>query len=173
MPDTATTKRLNDLIRLLEHTCAMYGQLLETVQAKIDAVRRADLNAMREQTGKEHALAGRLHEREGLRCRLMEAIGKELDIPARQARDMTMSQLASYVSSGDGQRLSEISCKLREMVSRVAQANRIAGVTTREILNHLKWVLDSVKPKDEQPAGYDGDGTAIPASGNKIFETVG
>lgn len=172
MPNT-TKKRLNDLIQLLEQTRDLYEQLLQTIQTKIDAMRHADLHEMREQTQQEHALAKRLHEREGLRCQIMELIGIELELSAPQARAMTMSDLSRVVSKSDAQRLMEISNALRDTVTRVAQANRIAGTTTREILNHLKWVMDSVKPRDDQPASYTGDGTLVPSQGTKLFEAVG
>lgn len=172
MPHTIK-KRLNDLIQLLEQTRDLYEQLLQTIHTKIDAMRHADLHEMREQTQKEHALAKQLHEREGLRCQIMELIGIELQLTAPQARAMTMSNLSKAVSKNEAQRLMEISNTLRETVTRVAQANRIAGSTTREILNHLKWVMDSVKPRDDQPVSYSGDGTIVPSHGTKLFETIG
>ena len=172
MPEMIT-KRLNDLIRLLEQTRDIYEQLLQTIQTKIDAMRHADLNEMREQTLQEHALAKLLHEREGLRCQIMELIGIELHMSASQARAMTMSDLSKSVSKSDAKRLMEISGTLRDTVTRVAQANRVAGTTTREILNHLKWVMDSVKPKDDQPINYTDDGTIAPSHDTKLFEVVG
>ena len=114
------TKRLNDLIRLLEQTRDIYEQLLQTIQTKIDAMRHADLNEMREQTLQEHALAKLLHEREGLRCQIMELIGIELHMSASQARAMTMSDLSKSVSKSDAKRLMEISGTLRDTVTRVA-----------------------------------------------------
>ena len=94
MRTTEPSKRLRDLIQLLEQTRDLYGQLLEAVQAKVHAMKRADLHDMREQTQKEHALAKRLHEREGLRAQLMELIGSEMNLSARESRDLTLTQLA-------------------------------------------------------------------------------
>ena len=164
---------MNDLIRLLEQTRDIYEQLLQTIHTKIDAMRHADMNEMREQTLQEHALAKLLHEREGLRCQIMELIGIELQMSASQSRAMTMSDLSKAVSKSDAKRLMEISDTLRDTVTRVAQANRVAGTTTREILNHLKWVMDSVKPKDDKPISYTGDGTIAQSHDMKLFEVVG
>ena len=168
-----TSKRINYLNVLLEQTRKLYEELLATVKAKIEAMRRADLHDMREQTRKEHTLAKRLHEREGFRCQLMENIGRELDMPIHQARNMSMSELAKQLDERDADRLIKTSKSLRETVSRVAHVNRVAGVTTREIILHLNWVLDSVKPQNDCHVGYAGNGKAITTSETKIFETVG
>lgn len=173
MHSTQTQKRLRDLMQLLEQTRELYSQLLDVVQAKIKAMKCADLHDMREQTQKEHTLAKRLHEREGLRGQLMELIGKEMNLSAHEARSITLSQLAQRLPQNQADQLHEISNRLRKTITQVAHVNRVAGVTTREVLNHLKWVLDSVKPKDDQPAGYNGDGSALTSNETKIFETVG
>jgi len=170
MRTTEPSKRLRDLIQLLDQTCHLYGQLFEAVQAKIHAMKRADLHDMREQTQHEHALAKRLHEREGLRGQLMELIGLEMNF---SARELTLTQLAQRLPQHQADQLNEISDKLRNTVVKVAHANRVAGVTSREVLNHLKWVLDSVKPKHDQPSGYTGNGSVVTSNDTKIFETVG
>ena len=173
MHSTQTQKRLRDLMQLLEQTRELYSLLHDAVQAKIKAMKCADLHDMREQTQKEHALAKRLHEREGLRGQLLELIGKDMNLSAHESRSMTLSQLAQHLPQNQVDQLNEISNRLRNTITQVAHANRVAGVTSREVLNHLKWVLDSVKPKDDQPAGYNGDGSAMTSSETKIFETVG
>lgn len=173
MQTTQQSKRIRDLLQLLEQTGDLYGQLLEAVQAKVHAMKRADLHDMREQTQKEHALAKRLHEREGLRGQLMELIGSEMNLSAREARSLALTQLAKRLPQGQADQLNEIANRLRSTVSQVAHANRVAGVTSREVLNHLKWVLDSVKPQDDRPSGYTGTGSVVTLNETKIFETVG
>ena len=55
----------------------------------------------------------------------------------------------------------------------MAQVNRIAGVVSRELVNHLQWVFASVAPKDDTPAGYSGDGTLVRPVETRVFEAVG
>lgn len=173
MARTVEPKRLADLNRLLGSLRKMQGQLLTLVQAKIDAMKRADIPTMRELSERERALARRLQEREGLRFQLMDAIGKELGLPAQKVRALPVSQLASRLPQQQQASLLDAAEKLRNVMSRVAQANRVAGAISREIVGHLKWVFASVKPQDEKPTGYSGDGALVAATDNRIFNAIG
>ena len=166
-------KYLRDLLRLLDGLQRLHGQLLTLIRSKIDAMRRAEISAMRELSEQEQTLARRLEEREGLRRQLMDAIGEQLGLPPRAARALSVSQLASRLPEGQRADLLDTAGKLREAVAKVAQANRVAGAISREILTHLKWVFASVRPADVRPVGYSGDGEAVGTLDARIFETVG
>ncbi|MGB2986517.1 MAG: flagellar protein FlgN [Phycisphaerae bacterium] len=166
-------KRLQDLLRLFSSLRKLQEHLLALVQSKIDAMRRADIPAMRELDERERAIAKRLHQREGLRRQLMDAIGEEMGLPPQTARALTVSQLASRLPGPQRPGLLNAAEKLREAASKATQVNRVAGVISREILNHLKWVFASVKPADGEPVGYAGDGALVAPAETRIFETVG
>ncbi len=166
------SKRLRDLIRLLGGLQKLHGQLRSLVEVKIDAMKRADIAAMGELSRQEQTLAERLATYEESRRRLMEAMGEELGLSSQAARAITVSQLASRLSQPQRSLLRDAAGKLREVASQVAQANRVAGVVSREILNHLKFVFASVRPKEGQPVGYCGDGAPVGSGKMQIFETV-
>ncbi len=173
MTTTPEPKRLKELIRLLGGLQNMYEQLLRVVGDKIDAMRRADIPALRTLSQQEQSLAGRLQAREGLRRQMMDAVGKEMGLPAATARAMPVSQIASRLPELPRERLLHVAKRLRDVAARTAQANRIAGAVSREILSHLTWVFSSVRAKDGKTVGYSGVGAAVGPRETRIFEAVG
>jgi len=173
MIKTIEAKRLRDLLRLLDSLATMNEQLFVLIGSKIDAMKRADLHAMRECGERERDIVQQMQEREGLRRQLMDSIGEQLGFSSRSARAMSVSQLASRLADGQRSALTDAADRVRKAVFKVAQANRVAGVVSREILQHLKWIFASVRPRDEKPAGYAGDGVMVPSRNTPMFETVG
>ena len=173
MSRPSESKRGRDLLKLLESLQNLFEQLLGLVQSKFEAMRRADVPAMQALSERERELAAHLHEREGFRRQLVGAMSEELALPPETARALAVSQIASRVSKPQQKGLLDAAERLRLTVSKVTQANRVAGAVSREILNHLKWVFASVRPKDAEPAVYAGDGALVARANNRIFETVG
>ena len=173
MTKTIEAKRFRDFLRLLDALATMNEQLFTLVGSKIDAMKRADLHAMRECGEREREMVQRMQEREGLRRQLMDAIGEELGLSSRSARALSVSQLASRLTEPQRAALIDAADRVRKAVLKVTQVNRVAGVVSREILHHLKWIFASVRPRDEKPAGYAGDGVLVPNYGTPMFETVG
>ena len=165
--------QVRDLVRLLTVLRRLQEQLLTLVQSKIDAMRRADVPAMREVHAREQALVKQMQEREGFRRQLMDEIGRAMELPAGSARDLTVSQLAARLPQPDKTVLVETAEGLRGAILRVAQVNRIAGAVSRELVNHLQWVFASVSPKGDTPAAYSDDGRLVTPAETRVFEAVG
>jgi hypothetical protein len=173
MTQTVEPQRLNDLVRLMGVLEKLHERLLALVQSKIDAMRRADTAAMNSLKDQEQATVRQLRERDGLRRQLVESMGEEMELPLRGASAITVSQLAARLSEPGRTRLLRAAGSLRLVMSRVAQANRIAGAMSREILNHLGWVFASVRPAGARSVGYSGSGDVTAASQTRLVEIVG
>lgn len=173
MTKTIEAKRLRDLLKLLDTLATMNEQLFTLIGSKIDAMKRADLHAMRDCGEQERDMVQRMQEREGMRRQLMDAIGEEWGLSSRSARALSVTQLASRLVDSQRTALCAAADRVRKAVFKVTQANRVAGVVSREILHHLKWIFASVRPRDEKPAGYAGDGVMVPSCNTPMFETVG
>jgi len=173
MSGTVDAKRVRDLMRLFETLKVLHEQLLTLMDSKLDAMKRADVAAMCLCGEQEQAILKRLHEREGFRAQLMDVIGEELGMNSRTARAVAVSQLAPRLAEPERTELLASADQLRAMVLRVRQANRVVGVVSREILNHLRWVFAAVRPKDEKPTCYSDEGVLVSPTGMAIFETVG
>jgi len=173
MTQDIEAKRFRDLLRLLDAFTTLNEQLFALIDSKIDAMKQADLHAMRDCGEREQEMVQRLQEREGFRRQLMDAIGGELGLSSRAARAMCITELGSRLSEPQRTALMDAADRLRKAIFKVMQANRLAGVISREILHHLKWVFAAVRPRDEKPAGYAGNGDLVPSCGTPMYETVG
>ncbi|MCH7884169.1 MAG: flagellar protein FlgN [Planctomycetes bacterium] len=173
MKPNAKSKHIGDLIGLLGQLRTLYERLSEVVQCKLAAMKRADMAVMHRLTQEEHTLTDRLQERNGLRRQFMDLVGRQFDLPAGEARSLTLSQLSTRVPEPERTKLLDAGGALREVMSQVAQLNRVAGIASREILNHLRSVASAIRPRVDEPAGYTGKGGLVSPSGTAIFETVG
>lgn len=167
------SKRVRDLQRLLEQVRVVYGELFAVIDAKLGAMKRADVAALTELSAKEIALVQRLTERETLRGQLMDAIGGELGLTARAGRSMTISQLADRLAEPERGALLQTTEGLRAVLLKVMQANRVCGAVSLELLNHLRWVLAAVRPRDEKPNVYSGNGAFVGGGASALLELVG
>ncbi len=173
MHTKAKPPRVTDLARLLDALRLQQQQLLECIESKLDAVRRADVPALQELHRKEANLVTKLRQRDGLRRQLMDRLGCELGWPAGAGRALHISKLASRVTEPERAQLLDAAKELRDVVFAVQRANRVSGAVSRELLNHLGSVFASVVPKDESPAGYSGSGAVVCRSDLRLFEAVG
>ena len=173
MKKTIAPNRFGDLLKLFGGLEALHDRLLTLIRAKIEAMKQADVVRISELTGQEQEVAQRIHEREGFRRQLMDAIGEQMGLPPRAARALSVTQLAARIPDPQHSALVSAADGLRARVTRVAAANRVAGTVAREIVNHLKWVFAAVRPAGDGTEGYSGKGVLLPVAETRVFDTVG
>jgi len=173
MRNTTTIKGLAELLQVVDVLERLHETLGDVIDAKLSAMKRADVHAMRDFGEQEQALAARIREREGLRRQIMDRIGDALGFVGGRARTLSAVQLADHLLDPQRRELLDATESLGRSVRRVAQINRVAGVTTREMLHHLRWVVSSVRPQRAATSGYAGDGTLVSPSDTIIFDAVG
>lgn len=167
------TPHVRDLTRLLDSLRLQQQQLLECIESKLDAVRRADVEAMQRLHRQEAKLLKDLREREGLRRQMMDALGRGLGWPIGAGRALHISKLASRLTGADKTQLLDAAKALRDVAFSVQRVNRVAGTVSRNLLDHLGAVFASVVPTSNEPSGYSGSGAVVRQSGNLVFEAVG
>lgn len=173
MRNTTTPKGIADLVRLLGTLRQLHDKLGDVIDEKLGAMKRADIHAMRDLGEQEQSLAARIHEREGLRRQVMDRIGDEMGFGKGRARTMNVTQIAEKLRGAERTAFQDEADSLGHSIRRVAQINRVAGATTREMLHHLRWVFASVRPQREETVGYAGDGTLVSPGNTRIFDAVG
>lgn len=173
MKRTTVSTRLGDLVRLLGSFEEIHGRLGVLLESKIDAMRRADVEAMGELEHRERTIVEQLKERDGLRRQLMDAIGVELGLPAKAGRTLNLTQLGLRIPEPERAALIEAGDSLRNTVMRIRQMERVASMVSREVSNHLQWVLSAVRPRDEHPNVYSNDGALVRSGGPAMVELVG
>ena len=164
---------ISDLVRLLGVMRLQQQQLLDCIESKLEAVRRADVPAMQELHRTEAELVEAIRERDGLRRQLMDRIACELGWPAGAGRALHISKLALRVTGADRYQLLDAAKELRDVALCVQRVNRVAGTVSRELLNHLGNVFASVVATGKSPVGYSGDGSVVCRSDLRVFEAVG
>ena len=173
MKKAIAPNRFNELLKLFGGLETLHDRLLKLIQAKIDAMKQADVVRISELTGQEQEVARRIHEREGFRRQLIDAIGEQLGLPPRAARVLSVSQLAARLPEPQHSKLLSAADGLRTRMTRVAAANRVAGAVAREIVSHLKWIFAAVRPAGDGTDGYSGKGVLLPVAETRVFDTVG
>lgn len=173
MKKTMEPAHLKDLISLFRVLDGLQERLLILIREKLQAMRSSDMALLQSLSLREQKLIESIQEREGLRQQIMDCIGRELGLAARAGRTMTVSQLSTYLPERSALLLENAASELRTVVAKVAQANRVAGATSREIVNHLSWVFASVRATHDSPVCYSGDGGAVGVVGARLLDAVG
>lgn len=166
-------RRASDLGRLMDQLTELNKQLLALADRKLKAIGAADLDAMCACNDEEESLLKRIREREGLRKQLMDAIGTELGMAAKAGRALSVSQLLPKLPIAVHESLTATRDRLRLVLGSLAQASRINGAVSRELIHHLEFVFSAVRPAAAVGGGqYLPDGRVRPAA-SRVFETVG
>jgi hypothetical protein len=173
MSRNVENRRCTELIRLLAGLRDLQQRLAATVEAKLAAMKCADLAKMSELSVQEQNLVRQIQEREGLRRQLLDAIGEQWGLPPRSARVMTVSQLAQRLDHPVRFELMAEAEALRSAVLRVARLNRIVGVASREVLDHMNWILSAVRPVLDGRFAYGRGGVPVAPADSGILEVVG
>ncbi len=166
-------KRLRDLVRLFDALRMLHEELFRVCDAKIDAMRRADTEAIQAACDHEQLIVTRMNEREGFRMQLMEAIGQDLGMAKSTARSLTVSQLAERLPEPERGLVMDAASRLRNAMAASAQANRVAATVAREVVQHMKWVFAAVRPAEAASQGYTGRGQTVAITDASLFEAVG
>lgn len=166
-------QRTRDLAVLLDALRGMYQQLFSLIDAKMSAMRAADLERLQALTREEQELSGRLRERLGLRRQLMELVAGGAGFAQREAKSVTLSQLASRLPGPLAGPLEAARAGLREAMSRAAQANRVCGAAARELLQHMHWIFASVRPQADEPAVYSRNGATAAVCDPLLIDALG
>ena len=165
-------RRADDLARLLDRLAGLHEQMLSVIERRLDAIRAADLDATCACNDEQEVLARRIHEREGMRKQLMDAIGVELGLGAKEGRALTVSQLVRNLPDCLGEQLQTARDRLRGVMGRVAHANRVSGAVSRELASHLRFVFAAVRPASGKSGHYSPNGITKNV-GAGVFETIG
>lgn len=172
-----TNPRLNEgigeLIRHLDEVTKTQEALLVRINEKIDAVKRADLAAMRAATLAEQKLVDEIERHNEVRRPLMDRIGAAMGLGPAVGRTMTISQMIERLPADRAEALAGAGARLRGVMIRVAQANRVASEICRGVLGHLSEVFKSAMSSAGESAGYSNRGGAVASRESRIIEAVG
>ena len=165
-------QHLRELVRSFDALRALHEQLFGILEAKIAAMRAANVAALQTANQEEHAVLQTLREKESQRSSLMQALARECGMTAKAVRKATISEIAPLIPSVERELLLNAASRLQAVVARTAQANRIAGTIARQVTSHMKFVFSGLRPARSTPVGYTVRGESFLAN-PVIMDVVG
>ncbi|MCH7700170.1 MAG: flagellar export chaperone FlgN [Planctomycetes bacterium] len=173
MNDAAAHREANALAQILDQLSALHASMTEVISRKIEQMRRADMEGMRDSAAKEQALLERINERDGLRRQVTDRLGKSLGMSAGRVRAMTARQLAEKIGPPVGDQILGAAQTLRVTLNKLAVTNRTAGAISGKIVEHLHGVFAAMSGADADGAEYERGGRVGMTSRRQLFEAVG
>lgn len=170
--EKAAAPTLRELIRAFDALRGLHQQLLGILEARMAAMRAADMAALEAANRDEQAILPQLREKDQLRAGLMQSLAREFGLPTAQARTATVSQLAQHFPAVERELLLKSSARLKEVLVKSAHANRVAAAIARHVTDHMKLVFSALRPGRAAPVGYTLRGESF-ADGPAIVDMVG
>jgi hypothetical protein len=167
-----TPTALRELIRTFDAIRLLQQRLRGVLDAKIAAMRSADVTALEAAGHDADELLPLLQEKEPVRAGLMQVLARELGLPAQAARGVSVSQLAERLPAVERELLLHSAARLQEVLVQTARANRLAATIARHVTEHMKQVFSALRPARNPATGYDVRGESF-AVGPAIVDTVG
>ncbi len=111
-----------------------------------------------------------------LDCRRMERVSQlatALGVPtAKNARTVTLRSLITKLDTESGRRLAKLAQRLREEMLKLAEANRVVEMVSKEMLVHFKILFAAMVRAAEDSPTYRRGGEPAGASGAMVVDAV-
>ena len=120
-------------------------------------------------------LVGRLQlaQGEGLRQQLVQLIGRELGLSTEQVQDLSLRALAERFDEPRQGQLLTLSASIRERLSAIDAANKVAALVTGEMLKHYRQVYSAMARSGPSMGTYSAGGQLAADRPVQVFDAVG
>ncbi len=168
------TTLIDRLAGLLEELSARQESLHFVIRGKLEAMRRADVEAMIAASHREGELT---NEVTALDDQRREIVGELFDAmkltgPDR-GRTMSLRTIASRLDETQRPRIVKLANILRERMLEVAEANRVVELVSREMSAFFKDVFTAIVSDGHAPLTYSAGGEVGAATGSRVLDAVG
>ncbi|MCO6437056.1 MAG: flagellar export chaperone FlgN [Phycisphaerae bacterium] len=154
----------------LERAHERLGMLIDR---HLQAVRKADLNTMRATQEEARELAESITQHDQARQRQMDSIARSHGLAVLRNKRISLSELADLLDGNDARALRTARDRLRSVGGVTARLQRVATVTTRDLLGHLSAVLSSVRPAAARVDTYGQSGAVAAGSAPQLVDALG
>lgn len=173
MKTETPSKRSSELLLVLERLTELHTRLLRLIHEKIEHMRAGDAERLQACAASEEFLIKTIGEQEGLRRQLTDDLGRGWGIEPQAARRMSARQLGDTIDDRVRADFADATDRLRDVVGKVADVNRVATLIAQQVLHHLRCVFEAVAMPDEQPATYSPHGRRVKRETRQLFEMMG
>jgi hypothetical protein len=174
MNDGLVNKLTDELAAVVEQLADLQVSLHAIIQEKLGAMRRADTEAMLSVAGREGKMASQGAELDNRRRQVVSKLCQALGIPAGQDDGgITLRILAQRLDPAARDRLTKPADRLRDEMLKLAEANHVVELVSREMLTHFKTMFSAIMQDEDDAPTYSADGEVGPAAGARVLDAVG
>ncbi len=147
------------LARLIERLIASQEELLGVIHEKLEAMRRCEPQGMIAASRREGEVTATALELDEERRRVVGTLCNELGVKHGGGIGMvTLRALAKRLDSQAGAELVRLGDELRRRMVKVAEANRVVELVSREMLAHFKNMFAAFACDEQSPRTYSRGG---------------
>ena len=174
MNPAIAAKPVDRLAELLEALAARQEALHGVIRGKLDAMRRTDVEAMIAASHREGELAGEVTLLDAQRRDVAAELCAEIGIHAlERGRPASLRRIAARLADTDRTRVVKLADRLREQMLKVAEANRVVELVSREMLAFFKAIFTAIVKDDAVPRLYSACGDMGTPARARVLDAVG
>lgn len=167
-------KLASELVGLIEQLIDAQVSLQALVREKLEAMRRADTEAMLATVHREGETTAEVTRLDHRRQKVVSKLARALGMPVGPTDGaVTLRALADRLDGAPRERLTALANKLREEMLKLAEANRVVELVSREMLVHFKTLFSVMVQGDDIAPTYSSQGEVGPVGGARVFDAVG
>lgn len=151
---SAATTPVGQLEGLLERLIEKQGAISATIRAKLEAMRRLDVDGMLAAARVEQELAAAVGKLDDERRELVGTLASEMRMPSAGGQNVSLRALAARLPQAGGERLLRLAAQLRERMLAVGEANRVVELVCREMMVHFKVLFAAMVRQDGETLTY-------------------
>lgn len=173
MTETRMDSLARELVRLLNDMARQHDELAVLMQSKLEAIRRADSDAIQSITSSELLLANRVAEREGLRRDLVRNLLRDLGRDPQEFLSVRTSDLAEHFSEPRRSQILSAAAGLRSRIEAIDRRQTSTRLITEHMLQHMGEIIAVVTSGGAATGVYSRRGGRETSGGANVFEAVG
>lgn len=173
MVDSKADNWARELVRLLTDMARLHDELAALMRGKLDAIRRADSDAIQAITSRELLLANRVAEREGLRRDLVRNLLRDLGLNPRQYPSVRMTELAEHFAEPQRSQILGAAAGLRSRIEEMDRMRMSTRMITEQMLAHMGEILAVMTSGGVATGVYSRGGDREISGRANVFEAVG
>lgn len=174
MKDARISNLTGELETVLVRQAATQEKLLEAMNAKLEAMRLADVEAMTASAHREGEIVTQAVALDQRRCWLAVELSKLLSMPIPpRAENVSLRSICSKLDAATRLRLGALGTTLRDRMLQVAETNRVVEAACRELLAHFRNIFSAFTHDGESPRLYSNRGAIEKSGAVQVLDAVG
>lgn len=165
------SEAVEQLSEVLAELRQLYQQLLQVLRRRLEAMKRADSEALSSCTARERFLSQRIREADATRQNLLGDLLPRLGLPP--GRGITLGELAERLGEPHRSRLLVLAAGLREVMAEADRANRVAALAASQMLVHFRRVYEAMTAAAQQTGLYERSGPLRVQTPRRLIDAVG